>query len=96
MNKFMLAMAAICFGTAAAYAETVQQVRLTPMDHGSATLQQQQARASHESGIYTWGAYARNIGPGSTVSGTPEDSKGGANSGNDEIPGAPTASSRDN
>ena len=66
------------------------------VDNGDATAQQAAIRDSHDSGVGTWSAYSRNVGPGSTVGGYANDELGGANAGDGHVPGAPAASRADN
>jgi hypothetical protein len=98
MNKLVLTLAAALMLTTGAVSaqETVIPTTTARPTPGDVTTQQTALRAGHASGQATWSAFARNIGPASTVSGYANDGLGAAGSGNDHVAGAPSASRADN
>ncbi len=98
MNKLVLALAAAFTLTVGAVSaqETVIPTTVAHADAGDVTARQAAVRDSHDSGAATWSAYARNIGPASTVGGYANDELGGAGSGMYHVAGAPSAGRADN
>ena len=98
MNKFILTVAAILTLTAGAVSaqETVIPTTSARPGLGNVTVQQEALRAGHASGKATWSAFARNIGPASTVTGYADNRLGAVGSGNDHVAGAPSAGRADN
>jgi hypothetical protein len=88
MNKMILTMASALVLSAGSAGAQEAWIR-------SGTVEQAPPQQGHSGRLATGGAYSRNIGPGSSVSGIPEDSMGSVGSGNTEVLGAPTASRRD-
>jgi len=90
MNKAILTAAlALTLGAGAVSAqENLNRVS----DSGtSVVMQQAPINREHASGRGTYSAAARNVGPGSSVTGYYESDLGSAASGNDENPRAPAA-----
>jgi opacity protein-like surface antigen len=98
MNKLILMLAgALTLAAGAASAqETVIPTTSAHPSPGDVTAQQDALRAGHESGNATWSAFARNVGPASTVTGYANDELGAVGSGNDHVAGAPSAGRADN
>jgi len=90
MNKAILTAALVLtLGAGAASAqENLDQVAASST---SLFMQQAPAHREHASGRGAYSAAARNVGPGSSVTGYYESDLGSTASGNDENPRAPAA-----
>ena len=88
MNKLILTAAVgLLLGTAAASAQTSVYAAASP---SPLRTQLAQLHQQHAFGLGTASAFTRNVGPGSTVT-RGQNVYGGANAGNPQVPGAPTA-----
>lgn len=96
MTKLMLTAAfALAIGTGAASAQEFVN-RAGSQNYvafvGSGTTEAQApAQRTHSRGAGTYSAFARNVGPGSTVGGAATSGLGNANSGTPTVPLAPSA-----
>ena len=96
MNKLMLTAAlALAMGAGAASAQEFVSRNGTQayatLSGDSSTQQQAPRSRDHSRGVGAYSAFARNVGPGSTVGGFATSDLVSANAGNPENPLAPSA-----